>query len=71
MRKIEEQIQESYKHMKPYLKDEVCTRELRLMCENCEKYCGVDHDYTECRENPCFCFWLAYKYADWCNSLGD
>lgn len=62
-------IKESYEHVKPYMKNIECTRELREMCSHCEKYCGIDHDYEECKDGPCFKFWLCYKYLEWSNSF--
>lgn len=69
MNKTEEQLQECYEHMRPYMRNENCTRELREMCQNCEVYCGLEHEYEECRQKPCFRFWLAYKYIGWCNAF--
>ena len=63
--KIENQIEEAYNHIKPYIKDD---KELPEMCKNCEHWCGKDHDYDECRDNQCFKFYLAYVYLDWTNN---
>ena len=62
-------IKECYEHLKPYMKDIKCTQELRKMCNHCEKYCGPEHDYDECKDNPCFKFWLCYEYLKWSNSF--
>lgn len=43
-------------------------KELIEMCENCEGYCGQDHDYTECKNKKCFKFFLAYFYLLWATS---
>ncbi len=43
-------------------------KELIEMCENCEGFCGKDHDYTECRNKKCFKFFLAYHYLQWATS---
>lgn len=69
MGRIENQLEECREHMKPYMKNEECTKELSGMCAVCEQYCGAEHDYTECYEKPCFRFWLAYEYLKWCNSF--
>ena len=26
-------------------------------------------DYDECKDNPCFKFWLCYEYLEWSNSF--
>ena len=48
------QIEESYNHIKPYLK--ICCPELEKMCSKCDKYCGKEHDYEECKDEICFKF---------------
>ena len=72
--KLECRIEESYRNVQPYLKNEDITEditnELRKMCNMCEAYCGANHDFEECREKPCFKFWLCYKYMAWCMSFG-
>lgn len=69
MKETKRQIEESYNHIKPYLSDSYeCGRELREMCNRCERYCGKKHDFAECRDMPCFRFYLAYKYLEWLNS---
>ena len=69
MRKIDKQIEECRNHMKPYMKNEESTNELREMCKCCEVDCGKEHDYDECRNKPCFRFWLAYEYLGWMNAF--
>ena len=69
MSKIEQQLEECYEHMKPYMRDEESTEELRSMCERCEQYCGKAHDYDECRDMPCFKFWLGWEYLNWMNAF--
>ena len=61
---IKEQVEECYKHIIPFLP----TPELKEMCKRCEAYCGKEHDYEECRDKPCFIFWLAFEYLSWSNS---
>ena len=41
------------------------------MCNYCEKYCGNEHNYTECEDMMCFKFWLAYTYLDVTNSYKE
>lgn len=65
-RDTSQQLDESYKHVKPYLHKN-CD-ELKEMCSCCECYCGEQHDYEECRKKPCFNFFLAFKYLEWNNS---
>lgn len=60
------QLEESYNHIKPYLK--ICCPELEKMCSKCEKYCGIEHNYEECKDEICFKFFLAFEYLEWLNS---
>lgn len=60
--RMNERFDEAYRHIKPYIKD---ARELHSMCSRCERYCGEMHDFSECREEWCFKFWLAYVYLKW------
>lgn len=69
-RRLEQSIQEMYKDIKPYMKREDATKELREMCKNCDGYCGIDHDYEECKGKPCFRFWLCYKIEEHRISFG-
>lgn len=67
-KQTERQIEESYRHIKPYLSDtDDCGTELREMCKHCERYCGTCHDWEECLAMPCFRFYLAYEYLEWLN----
>ena len=61
----------AYNNVKKYLNDVKVTKELREMCKYCEKYCGNEHDYTECEDMMCFKFWLAYTYLDVTNSYKE
>ena len=61
-RKFERKIEESYQHIKLYLKSQKILRE---MCEHCERYCGESHDYEECLDMPCFKCFLGYSYLEW------
>lgn len=69
-RRLEQRIQEMYKDIKPYMKREDATKELREMCQNCDGYCGIDHDYEECKGKPCFRFWLCYEIEKHTISFG-
>lgn len=62
----ENNLQEAYRHIKPYIK---VKKELKELCGNCEEYCGEQHDYEECRQKICFKCWLALVYLDWCNAF--
>jgi len=61
-KKFERKIEESYNHIKPYLKDQKILKE---MCGHCERYCGKEHDYEECLQMPCFRCYLGYAYLEW------
>lgn len=60
--KMQRKLEESYKHIKPYLDDEEI---LKDMCKHCERYCGKQHDYEECLDMPCFKCFLGYSYLEW------
>ena len=61
--KANRKLEEAYAHIKPYIKNE---SELFEMCMTCECWNGKDkHDYDECRNKPCFRFWLAFVYLHW------
>lgn len=64
-KKINNQLDEAFKHIKPYIKDQ---KDLCEMCKHCERFCGKEHDYEECLNMMCFKFYLAYVYLDWCNN---
>lgn len=66
----EQKIKESYEHISPYLDNEKCSEDLREMCKCCEQYCGLEHDYSECKDKQCFKFYLAYEYLEWNASFG-
>lgn len=66
--KTERQLEEVYNSRKPYLNRKDCCEELHDMCMSCEKFCGIKkHDYSECRNLPCFKNWLGLEYLDWVN----
>lgn len=67
-KETQRQLEECYRHMGNYIHDESVTAELREMCKNCKIYCGLQHDFEECKDRPCFRFWLAYEYLEWGNS---
>lgn len=61
---INRKLDETYSHIFPYISKKE-TPELFAMCERCERFCGKQHDFTECREEPCFKNWLGYEYMVW------
>ena len=61
--------QELYETYDIKQEDEESTEELRSMCERCEQYCGKAHAYDECRDMPCFKFWLGWEYLNWMNAF--
>lgn len=65
--KTVDNMKESYEHIKPYLNDLDCTKELREMCKHCESFCGNKHNYEDCKDMMCFKFYLAFEYLDWSN----
>lgn len=68
---IEHKLEECYCHIKPYISKKE-TPLLIQMCQRCEMWCGKNHDYSECRNNPCFKLFLGYEYLIWSSSYeGD
>ena len=65
----ERQLNAAYHHIQNYLDDEESTEELREMCQNCEAYAGIEHDYAECKGKMCFNFYLAFEYLEWNNAF--
>lgn len=63
--KVDEKLQEAWEHVKPHIGQESTNAELRKMCEICEAWGGTEHNYKDCRNKPCFKFWLAYQYLLW------
>ena len=61
-KKMLKKLEESYNHVKPYLKNQ---KILKDMCGHCERYCGEQHDYEECLNMPCFKCFLGYEYLKW------
>lgn len=66
--RVNKKLQESWEHINPYMSDESVNGELKEMCKICECWYGAKHDYNECRNKPCFRFWLAYQYLLWVTS---
>ena len=62
---IKDKLEECYRHIEPYLHDQEI---LTDMCKRCENWMGSEHDYSECREKPCFICYLGYEYMAWCDS---
>ncbi len=52
-------LDDTYERVKPYLKNS-CP-ELKEMCKICECWYAEKHDYEECKNKPCFRFWLSYE----------
>ena len=67
--RIERKLEESYKHIKPYLNHKNEVGILHEMCGRCEKYVGNDHDFAECRNEPCFICFLGFEYMCWEDSF--
>ena len=65
----ERQLNAAYHHIQNYLDDEESTEELREMCQNCEAYAGIEHDYTEYKGKMCFNFYLAFVDLEWKNAF--
>lgn len=68
MTKVERNLEETYNHIRCYLDDDEAGESVRLlhrMCDKCESYCGKGHDYSECREKPCFKLFLGFEYMCW------
>ena len=68
-KETERQLNAAYHHMLNYFDDKESTEELREMCQNCEAYAGLEHDYTECKGRMCFNFYLAFEYLEWDNAF--
>ena len=67
--KTKDQLEETYRHIKPYLNSKDCCEELHAMCKECDKFCGIKkHDYEKCKDLPCFKNWLGFEYLEWRNS---
>lgn len=64
MDRVERKLEEAYQHMKPYLNTESAP-ELFAMCNLCEKWDGKAHDFSGCRNMPCFKCWLGLAYLKW------
>lgn len=52
-------LNDTYSRVKPYLKTE--HPELKKMCETCECWYADGHNYEDCKDKPCFRFWLAHE----------
>lgn len=64
-----EKRDEAFEHNKPYLNDKDTMEDLLPICERCEQWCGKEHDFEGCRNQPCFELWLSNEYLEWCNSF--
>lgn len=70
---IQSKLDETYNHVRPYLHVDgknasPAIKALHEMCSTCEVFTGDEHDYTECKNRPCFECFLGYEYACWCDS---
>ena len=62
----EGKLDEAYRAFKYYFNEPDDCEELHLMCENCEKFNGInEHDYSECKDLICFRNWLGLAYLNW------
>lgn len=50
------------------LKDKTTMEDLLPICERCEQWCGKEHNFEDCRNQPCFELWLSNKYLEWCKA---
>lgn len=50
------------------LKDKDTMEDLLPICERCEQWCGKEHNFEDCRNQPCFELWLSHKYLEWCKA---
>lgn len=55
---IDDKLDEQYKLIKNYIKED---QELKEMCNRCGNYLGEEHDYEDCRNEQCFRFFLGYR----------
>lgn len=65
---VERRLEESYEHIKDCLHKEKSAEAVKLlhqMCNHCEAYCGEEHNYEECKNNPCFKLFLGYEWMSW------
>jgi len=62
-------LDEVWNHLKPYMDKKETTKDLTPICERCENWCGKEHDYSECLNQPCFKLWLSNEYYEWCESF--
>lgn len=59
---IENRLNEEYKRVKYYLNKKNCCNLLHKMCQDCERYMGLEqHDYEECKSRPCFKCYLGFS----------
>lgn len=58
-KEMNSRLNDTYSRIRPYLKTE-CP-ELKEMCKVCECWYADKHDYEDCKDKPCFRFFLAYK----------
>ena len=64
-KETERQLNAAYHHMLNYFDDKESTEELREMCQHCEVYAGLEHDYMKCKGRMCYNFYLAMVDLEW------
>ena len=65
-KKMEHQLEEAYKHIKPYMDEDEMLKKLCLTCPYKSKAKSTNYEF--CKDKPCFQCYLAYVYLDWCNT---
>lgn len=50
------------------LKNKTTMEDLLPICERCEQWCGKEHNFEDCRNQPCFELWLSNEYLEWCKA---
>lgn len=56
---------EVWKRNKEYLDNEETLQDLKPLCLRCPKYGGHEHNFSECRGEPCMELWLSNEYLEW------
>lgn len=65
-RETERQLEEAYKHIKPYMDEDDTLKELCVNCPMREEAKACN--YEICLEKACFKCYLALVYMNWYNS---
>lgn len=56
---LNRRLDDTYQRITPYLNNDF--PKLKKMCEICECWYGDEHNYEDCKDKPCFRFFLAYE----------